>query len=103
MGMEQNVTAAITASQLIFDGSYIIGLKAATTFKKMAEHKMNLTNQQIKDSIAVAYYNVLIINENKKFLKSIVEVHQQILKELHDLYASTMQGSYNRNLNTISC
>jgi len=82
MGMEQNVTAAITASQLIFDGSYIIGLKAATTFKKMAEHKMNLTNQQIKDSIAIAYYNVLIINENKKFLKSIVEVHQQILKEL---------------------
>ena len=43
---------------------------------------MNLTNQQIKDSIAIAYYNVLIINENKKFLKSIVEVHQQILKEL---------------------
>ena len=55
-GTEHNASATLNASQLLFDGSYIVGLKAASTFKKMAQYSLQLTEQQVKDNIALAYW-----------------------------------------------
>ena len=55
-GTEHNASATLNASQLLFDGSYIVGLKAASTFKKMAQQSLQLTEQQLKDNIALAYW-----------------------------------------------
>lgn len=85
-GMQQNASAALTASQLLFDGTYIIGLKASAVFKQFSEQMMHLTERQIQDSIAVAYYNVLVAEENKAFLGHLVEVHEHILGEIQARY-----------------
>ena len=66
-GTEHNASATLNASQLLFDGSYIVGLKAASTFKKMAQHSLQLTEQQVKDNIALAYWGVLLAEEKVVF------------------------------------
>ena len=45
-----------------------------------------MTEQQIQDSIAAAYYNVLVAEERKDFLKLIAEIHQGILDEVKARY-----------------
>lgn len=85
-GTEHNASATLNASQLLFDGSYIVGLKAAATFKKMSQQALQLTEQQIADNTALAYYGVLIAEENKSFLADVVLIHQNILEEVSARY-----------------
>ena len=79
-GIPHTTNASISANQLIFSGSYIVGLKAARSFMNFAEIKKDLTENQIMDSIATAYFNVLIAEENHDFLEDIVEVHKDIVE-----------------------
>ena len=85
-GMQQNASATLTASQLLFDASYIVGLKASKVFKKFSEQAMHLTERQIQDSIAVAYFNVLLSESNQEFFTTLVEVHEHILGEIQARY-----------------
>jgi outer membrane protein TolC len=85
-GIPHTTSANITASQLIFNGSYIVGLKAAKSFMNFAVLSKNFTTSQIKDSIATAYFNVLLARENRDFLENIVEVHKDIVSEMEALY-----------------
>jgi len=80
-GIPHTTSASINASQLIFNGSYIVGLKAAKSFMSFTKMRKNLTESQIKDSITTAYFNVLIARENKDFLENIVSVHKDIVAE----------------------
>jgi len=85
-GTEHNSTVSVTASQLLFDGSYIVGLKASAIYKSLSQQSLQLTEQQIQDSIAAAYYNVLVAEERKDFLNLIAEIHQGILDEVQARY-----------------
>ena len=81
-GLPHTTSATVTASQLIFNGSYIVGLKAAKSFMTFSRLTRDLTENQINDSITTAYYNVLLVKENSAFLKSIVEVHTTLVEEI---------------------
>jgi outer membrane protein TolC len=85
-GTEYNSTSTLSASQLVFDGSYIVGLKASSIYKSLSIQSLELTEQQIQDSIAAAYYNVLVAEERKAFLKLIAVIHQDILDEVSTMY-----------------
>ena len=85
-GIPHSTNASITASQLIFNGSYLVGLKAAKYFMKFAEARKNLTESQIKDSVATAYFNVLIAKENSDFIEQIVHIHKDIVDEIQEKY-----------------
>ena len=39
-GTEHNSTVSITASQLLFDGSYIVGLKASAIYKSLSQQSL---------------------------------------------------------------
>lgn len=85
-GTEHNSTATLSASQLLFDGSYIVGLKASKIYSSLSQQSLQLTEQQIQDSIAAAYYNVLVAEQRKDFLQLIAEIHQVILDEVQARY-----------------
>ena len=85
-GTEHNATSTLSASQLIFDGSYIVGLKASSIYKNLSIQSLELTEQQIQDSIAAAYYNVLVAQERKSFLQLISDIHTDILDEVKQRY-----------------
>lgn len=86
-GTKHVAVGNLTLSQLIFDGSYIVGLQSAKTYLKISENAKEKTNQEIKEIVINAYGNVLladesilIINKNKTVLEKILSDTQQIYK-----------------------
>ncbi len=55
--------ASLTINQLIFNGSYLVGLQAASTYKELASKTANQTREQIIQQVTKAYYGVLINKE----------------------------------------
>ncbi|WP_169736101.1 TolC family protein [Crocinitomix catalasitica] len=81
MGQEFSTSATFTASQLIFDGSYIVGLKFSKFFQKMAQTSATNTQNEVKALIREAYYNVLVAKENVALLDSIELVTKTLWEE----------------------
>jgi outer membrane protein TolC len=55
--------ASMTVNQLIFNGSYLVGLQATSVYKDLAVKKGNQTKEQIIQQVMKAYYAVLINKE----------------------------------------
>ena len=71
-GQEFSTSLAFNASQLIFDGSYIVGLQFSKFFQKMSSTAADNTKQEVKEMVREAYYNVLVANENVTLMDSIL-------------------------------
>jgi outer membrane protein len=56
-------SASVSVSQLFFNASYLVGLKAANTYKALAEESASLTNIEVIEKVKKAYYNVVINKE----------------------------------------
>jgi outer membrane protein TolC len=56
-------TASLNINQLIFSGSYIVGLQASKTYKELSEKSTNQTKELIIQQVTKAFYNVLINKE----------------------------------------
>jgi len=55
--------ASVTVNQLIFNGSYLVGLQASSVYKDLAVKQGNQTKEQIIQQVMKAYYGVLINKE----------------------------------------
>lgn len=56
-------SAGVTVNQLIFNASYLVGLKAADTYKELAYKTTTQTQIQVMENVEKAYYAVLVNNE----------------------------------------
>ena len=86
-GTKHTAIGNLTLSQLIFDGSYLVGLQSAKTYLKISENAKEKTNQEIKEIVINSYGNVLladesilIINKNKMVLEKILSDTKEIFK-----------------------
>ncbi|MCB9034420.1 MAG: TolC family protein [Chitinophagales bacterium] len=68
IGNKYNTTAGIELNQMIFNWSYIQGIKAIQPGYELAQMKKQQTEQDLIYNVAVAYYNILVINENEKLI-----------------------------------
>jgi outer membrane protein len=85
-GVKNNLTASITASTLVFDGSYLVGLKAAKGLRELTKRQANLTEFQVRYSIMKAYVLVLIAEENKLVLVNNINNLNKLLAETEAFY-----------------
>ena len=65
-GTKYNVSGGIKVEQLIFDGSYIVGLQASRTYLQLSQNSLEKSEKQIKEAVMRAYTSVLIAEENYK-------------------------------------
>lgn len=68
-GTRHNMIGNATVSQLIFNGSYIVGLQAAKVYLQISENAKIKTNQEIREMVVNAYGNVLLANESIAILE----------------------------------
>jgi outer membrane protein len=61
-------TASATINQLLFNGSYLVGLQAAKTVKQLSEKAVTQSKIQTIENVTKAYYVVLITQERLKLL-----------------------------------
>ncbi len=62
-GTKQNANAVATLNQLIFDGSYLVGLQAAKAFLDFSENAAEKTNLEVRKGVINAYGSVLLADE----------------------------------------
>lgn len=80
-GTDNNWQGGFTVSQTLFRGETIVGLSTSTIFKKVQEEAYRSTSQQIVTQTRIAYYNVLIAEEQVRLQQSQIERLQQNLDE----------------------
>jgi len=81
-----NILLGIEASSLLFDGSYLTGLKAARLYKDLVAKNVNTTKQEIRSQVTKAYLAVLIVDENLKILDKNLDNLAQTHKEASAYY-----------------
>jgi outer membrane protein TolC len=62
-GTKQNANAVATLNQLIFDGSYLVGLQAARAFLDYSENANEKTQLEVRKGVINAYCSVLLARE----------------------------------------
>ena len=85
-GTPQTMDAGITVKQLIFDGSYIVGLAASKIFLKISENIFEKTLLEVRKNITTTYSSVLLTRENIIFLEKNIKSLKSNLNELHQLF-----------------
>ena len=85
-GTEQNLVGSARISQMIFDGSYIVGVKATETYLKVSDNALQKTNLEVEKSVNNAYLNTLLSNENIDFIDNNIFNLEDNLKETKKLF-----------------
>ncbi|WP_412561804.1 TolC family protein [Winogradskyella sp. MIT101101] len=90
-GTKQNVNATATLNQLLFDGSYLVGLQSAKVFLEISENAKTKTDLEVREAVINAYGNVLLSEESVKILESNVAVLQKNLNETTKIYENGLE------------
>ncbi|MGB7841553.1 MAG: TolC family protein [Salinimicrobium sp.] len=80
-GTKQNLNATATWSQLIFDGSYIVGVQSAKTLLQISKNAKTKTDLEVRKAVINAYGNVLIAKRSVEILNSNLK---NVTKNLND-------------------
>lgn len=87
-GVKNSLTMGATVSQLIFDGSYFVGLKAAKGLVEMTEKQTQLSKYDIRYNVKKAYLTALIAEENKNVLLKNIENLEKLYTETKAYYTN---------------
>jgi outer membrane protein TolC len=84
----QNYTNALNlqASQLIFDGQYFLGLKAASKYVDVSKKMKDLTERDIRLNVINAYHMALITEENVRLIDVNIKTLQESVRQTQLLY-----------------
>jgi outer membrane protein TolC len=85
-GTKYDGTAAINVSQLIFDGSYFVGLRAARTYRELSAKQNIRTRIETTEMVTKAYYGVLVSQERVKLVNQNYQRLDTLLRETIALY-----------------
>lgn len=85
-GTKQQLGATATASQLLFDGSYIVALQAAKTFLEYSENAAEKTALETRKAVIQAYGNVLLSKASVEILAKNKAVLEENVFETKKIY-----------------
>lgn len=84
-GVEQNMTASISASQLLFNGAFIVAVNAAKEYASLVQKQSRLAETEVKKNVETAYYSVLIAKEFEKVLQKNIDNLSSVLFEVSEM------------------
>ncbi len=85
-GTKNNLNASLDVNQLIFDGSYLVGIEAAELYVELAEKQIRSSVIDIKDNVTKAYFLVLISQANAILIDQNIQNVDRLLYETTQLY-----------------
>ena len=85
-GTKQKIVGSVRMDQIIFDGSYIVGLEASKIFLKISENIYEKTTLETKKIIVNNYAAALLAGENVKLLNKNKKNLEENVSEIHQLF-----------------
>jgi outer membrane protein len=84
-GQPYTATGSITASQLLFDGGFLMGVKAAKEYVALSEINVNRSNIETEVNVSKAYYGALLVQTNIALITRNLETLAQSKSDIEKL------------------
>ena len=85
-GTQQNINASVTLTQLLFDGSYLVGLQASRAYLKISEQANEKTELLTREAVINAYGTVLVTEKSVDILKGNLKILEKNLNDAKKIY-----------------
>ena len=85
-GTKQNTQGFASLNQLIFNGSYIVGLQASRVFLEISKFAKEKTDLEVRQAVIKTYGNVLVSEESIRILENNKEVLEKNVNETQKIY-----------------
>ena len=80
-GTEQTLNASVNVNQMLFDGSYIAGLRAARTYSRLADQNLERTELEVRNTVTETYFIALLGRDNLSIVRQNLANMKKILSE----------------------
>ncbi len=97
LGTKQQMGMSLQATQLLFNGSYFVGLQASRVYLELSKTDKEKTAAEVKQLITQAYGSVLVTEENAKILSGNIENLKKSLEETKALYEAGFAEEQDRD------
>ena len=94
-GTKQTMNATATLSQLLFDGSYLVGLQSAKVFLEISKNAKNKTDLEVRKNTINAYGNVLLSKESITIYEQNITVLEKSLRETTAIFENGLTEEEN--------
>ena len=85
-GTTFNMSYGVDVSQLIFDGSYLVGLQATNVYKDLTVKALVRTQNEARVAVTKAYYAVLVVQKSRELLDANVTRLKKTLDDTKAYY-----------------
>lgn len=85
LGIKDNITADLTISQLIFSGSYIVGLQAIKVYYNFSKQSDEKTKLDVVETVVNTYHMLQLAEESRKILSQNLENINKTLLEITEM------------------
>jgi outer membrane protein TolC len=94
-GTSQTVNATATLNQLLFDGSYLVGLQSAKVFLEISKNAKEKTDLEVRKATINAYGNVLLSQESIIIYESNIIILEKNLRETKAIFENGLTEEEN--------
>ena len=85
-GTSNNLTAGLSAGALLFDGGFLVGLKAQRAYRELVKSQIGQTERDIRVNVVKAYLNVLVLNESLSIIEKNISSIEETRDETQAIY-----------------
>jgi outer membrane protein len=84
-GTQHNASANIQVQQLLFNGSYFVGLQTSSLYRQVAEQGLERTRLNVRETVGNTYALVLVTAENERVLSATLANVEKTAAEVREL------------------
>ena len=85
-GTQHNTTLNFTVSQLIFNGSYFVGLQTSRLYRQLADTNLKRTQLEVLETVTNTYYLILVSEKSEAILEGNIANLEKTLYEIRERY-----------------
>jgi outer membrane protein TolC len=85
-GTQHNANLNLQVQQLVFNGSYFVGLATSRIYKRLATEGFERTKLDVMETVSQTYYLILISKESKKIIQGNLQNLEKTLYEIRERY-----------------
>ncbi len=85
-GVKFSGNVGATLNQLIFSGSYLVGLRAAATYRELAQKNVTQSKVAVAEAVSKAYYSAQVAVERAKVLDVNIERLDTLMRDTRATY-----------------
>lgn len=85
-GTQHNATFNLQVNQLIFNGSYLVGLQTSSIYRRLADEGLELTTLDAQETVTGTYFLILVTQESERILQSSLRNLEKTHAEIQERY-----------------